>query len=200
MGDAIFEDNLSHSALGDPAIRDIADKLKKHPMIESIINPIVTADNFKSAFKCVPEKMTPPPSGCGVHHYKVCAEGSTDGILEILNGVYADMMSVLLEAGYCPECWKQAIDVMLDKILGVYRSDKLLIIQLLEADLNQVLRISFARKITKLANNHSGTIHDHQYGRSNRTCMTPVLNKVLMVHLLVQRNVFDNDTIGSSVG
>jgi hypothetical protein len=41
-------------------------------------------------------------------------------------------------------------DVMLEKITGVSRSDKLMIIQLLEVDLNQVLWVAFARNITKL--------------------------------------------------
>jgi hypothetical protein len=97
------------------------------------------------------------------------------------------MMSVPLDAGYFPERWKQVIDVILEKIPGVARSDKLISIHLLEADLNQVLRINFARNIMILANNHSGIISDHQYGRSNQMCMTPVLNKMLMVQLLIQK-------------
>jgi hypothetical protein len=51
------------------------------------------------------------------------------------------MMTVPLDAGFCPERWKQAVDVMLEKVPGIPRSYKLRIIQLLEADLNQVLRI-----------------------------------------------------------
>jgi hypothetical protein len=53
------------------------------------------------------------------------------------------MMYVPLDAGFCPSRWKHDVDVMLEKIPGVSRSDKLRIIQLLEADLNQVLRIAF---------------------------------------------------------
>jgi hypothetical protein len=89
---------------------------------------------------------------------------------------------------------------MLEKIPGVPRSNKLRIIQLLEADLNQVLRITFARNISRLAKEHSGIISRHQYGRANKTCITPVLNKVLTVQLLIQKKtegiVFDNDAKG----
>jgi hypothetical protein len=89
---------------------------------------------------------------------------------------------------------------MLEKIPGVVRSNKLRIIQLLEADLNQVLRIAFARNISKLAKNNKGIISDHQYGRAHATCMTPVLNKLLTVQLLIQKRtegiVFDNDAKG----
>jgi hypothetical protein len=59
-------------------------------------------------------------------------------------------MTVPLTVGFCPEWWKQFFDVMLEKIPGVSRSNKLRIIQLLEADLNQFLRIAFARNISRL--------------------------------------------------
>jgi hypothetical protein len=74
------------------------------------------------------------------------------------------MMTVPLATGFCPERWKKEIDVMLEKIPGVVRSNKLRIIQLLEADLNQLLRIAFARNIAKLAKNNKGI------GR-NYTCL-----------------------------
>jgi hypothetical protein len=69
--------------------------------------------------------------------------------------------------------------------------------QLLEADLNQVLRIAFARKITHLAKEHEGIRSEHQYGRAHKTFMMPVLNKLLTIQLLIQNKVegivFDND-------
>jgi hypothetical protein len=67
-------------------------------------------------------------------------------------------MMVPLDAGLCPERWKEAVDVMLEEVPGISRSDKLLIMQLLEADLNQVLRIAFARNIIRLAKEHEGII------------------------------------------
>jgi hypothetical protein len=89
---------------------------------------------------------------------------------------------------------------MMENIPGVVRSNKLLIIQLLEADLNQVLRIAFARNIAKLAKNNKGIISDHQYNMAHATCMTPVLNKLLTVQLIIQKRtegiVFDNDAKG----
>jgi predicted transcriptional regulator len=86
-----------------------------------------------------------------VEHYKACAEGSDDGIADLLSTVHAAIMSVPLDAGFCPSRWKDAVDVMLEKIPGVSRSDKLRIIQLLQADLNQVLIIAIARNIGRLA-------------------------------------------------
>jgi hypothetical protein len=50
------------------------------------------------------------------------------------------------------------VNIMLEKIPGIARTNKLRIIQLIEADLNQVLRAIFARNIAKLAQNHEGVI------------------------------------------
>jgi hypothetical protein len=73
------------------------------------------------------------------------------------------------------------MDVMLEKIPGITRTNKLRIIQFLEADLKQVLRAAFARIVTKLAHNHKGVIRDHQYGRSHRTFILSILNKLLTI-------------------
>jgi hypothetical protein len=148
----------------------------------------------------VPEKTDSSFSSRGVHHYKTCAEGSEDGLADIQSAIHAAMMTVRLATGFCPERWKKAIDIMLEKIPGVVRSNKLRIIQLLEADLNQVLRIEFASNIAKLAKNNKGIISDHHHDRAHATCMTPVLIKLMTVQLLKQKRtegiVFDNDDKG----
>jgi hypothetical protein len=196
MTDTIHNGIIDHEALNDDDINAIVTQLRK----QKIILPIVTEEDLKSAFKCVPEKTASSYSGRGVHHYKAFSEGSQDVIADLVAAVHASMMTVPLTAGFCPERWKQSVDVMLEKIPGVPRSNKLRIIQLLEADLNQVLRIAFAIKNSRLSKEHSGIISEHQYGRANKTLLTPVLNKLLTVHALIQKRteriVFDNHAKG----
>jgi hypothetical protein len=196
----IYNGTIDHEALDDEAINVIVNQLRKHPEIQQIISPIITEEDFKSTFKCVPEKTALSFSGQGVHHYKACSEGSQYGITDHMAAVYAAMMTVPLTTGFGPERWKQAADAMLEKIPGIPRSNKLRIIQLLEADLNQVLRVTFSRNISRLAKEHSSIISEHPHGRANNTCQTPVLNKVLTVQFLIQKRtegiVFDNDTKG----
>jgi hypothetical protein len=67
------------------------------------------------------------------------------------------MMTVPLDVGFCPERWKQPVGVMLEKLPGISRSNKQRIIQFLEADINQVLRIAFASNITRLVRDHIRT-------------------------------------------
>jgi hypothetical protein len=200
MADAILDVTFEHESLTEEALSAILKQLRKHPNAQEIIQPIVTEADFKSACKCVPEKTASSFSGRGVHHYSTCSEGLDDGLSDIQSAIHAAMMTVPLDTGLCPERWKKAIDLMLEKIPGVVRSNKFRIIQLLEADLNQVLRIAFARNIAKLAKNNKGIISDHQCGRAHATCMNPVLNKLLTVQLLIQKRtegiVFDNDAKG----
>jgi hypothetical protein len=135
-----------------------------------------------------------------VHHYKAFSEGSDDRLAGIQVEVHAAMMTVPLDAAFCPERWKQAVDVMLEKMPGISRSDKLCVIQLLEAGLNQVLRITFARNVARLAKEHEGIISYHRYIRAHNTCMTTLLNKLMTIQLIIQRKVdgivFYNDVKG----
>jgi hypothetical protein len=54
--------------------------------------------------------------------------------------------------------------------------------------------------MARLAKTQDGVISKHQYGRSHKTCISPVLNKLLTTQLLIQKKtnkiVFDNDAKG----
>jgi hypothetical protein len=125
MAEAILEGTFVYDSLSDDALAAIVKQLRKHPAIAEIIEPIVTEADFKTAFKCVPEKTASSFFGRGGHHYKACAEVSEDGLADVQLAIHAAVMSVPLATGLCPERWKKAIDVMLEKIPGVVRSNKL---------------------------------------------------------------------------
>jgi hypothetical protein len=124
MAEAILDGTFEHDALSDDALAVIFKQLQKHLAVRQIIKPIVTEADFRSAFKCVPEKTASSFSGQGVHHYKACAEGSEDGLVDIQSAIHAAMMTVPLVTGFSPEKWKKEIDAMLEKIPGVVPSNK----------------------------------------------------------------------------
>jgi hypothetical protein len=103
MAEAILDGTFEHEPLSDDALSAIVKQLRKHPAVREIIQPIVTEADFKSAFKCVPEKTALSFSVWGVHHYKACAEGSEDGLADIQSAIHAAMMTVPLATGFCPE-------------------------------------------------------------------------------------------------
>jgi hypothetical protein len=54
--------------------------------------------------------------------------------------------------------------------------------------------------MTRIAKEHELIISEHQHGRAHKTCMTPILNKLLTIQLLIQKKVegivFDNNAKG----
>jgi hypothetical protein len=164
MADNILNGTLEHACMDNEAIRAIVGQLKRYPTIQGILSPILTTADFQSCFKYITEKKASSYSGRSVPHHKACADGSNDGLAVTLAKIHAAMESIPLETGFCPERWRQAMYVVIEKIPGIARTNKLMIIQLLKAYLNQILRAAFARNVTKLAQNNTGVISDHQYG------------------------------------
>jgi hypothetical protein len=138
--------------------------------------------------------------GRSAPHYKACTDGSKDWLADTLAEIHAEMATIPLKTRFCPERWRHAEDIILEKIPGIARTNKLRIIQLLESNLNQVLIAAFARNIMKLAQNHEGVISEHQYGRSHRTYISSILNKLLTIQILIKKwtneIIFDNGTKG----
>jgi hypothetical protein len=63
MAEEILDGTLEHDCMKDEAIRAIVQQLKRHPTIQGILTPIVSAKDFQSCFKYVPEKTAPSYSG-----------------------------------------------------------------------------------------------------------------------------------------
>jgi hypothetical protein len=57
MAQDIYDGTLQYDALSEKAIYTIIVQLRKHPTIDKIVKPVVSPEYFKSAFKCVPEKI-----------------------------------------------------------------------------------------------------------------------------------------------
>jgi hypothetical protein len=103
MAEDILDGTLEHEALRDDAIQAIVKQLKQHNTIQQIIEPIITVEDFKSAFKCVPEKTASSYSGRRCHQYKSCAEGSSDGLADAQAEVHDSVMFIPLLTGYAPK-------------------------------------------------------------------------------------------------
>jgi hypothetical protein len=63
MAEATLDGTFEHESLMDEALAAILQQLRKHLNVQEIIQPIITEADFKSAFKCVPEKTASSLSG-----------------------------------------------------------------------------------------------------------------------------------------
>jgi hypothetical protein len=120
MADAIYNGTLEYRSLTDHDIRAIVKQLGKHPLLTKMISPEVITEDFISCFGCVAEKASSSPSGRHMGHYLACTD-MKDKLSGLLAAVHAEMMSIPLAEGFCPERWRQAIDILLEKIPGVPR-------------------------------------------------------------------------------
>jgi hypothetical protein len=82
--------------------------------------------------------------------------------VDIQSAIHAAMMTVSLATGFCPERWKKAIDVMLEKIPGGVRSNKLQSGQEKDGNMQEVSRYGNGQFSSdpprgKLGNWHSTT-------------------------------------------
>jgi hypothetical protein len=187
MANDFLDVTLHHEYLSNESVRAIVNQLREKVVVQKIWKPIVRSEDFISCFECVPEKPASSYSGRSVPHYKACTQIEEEGIGELLVAVYAKMMMVPLDAGLCPERWMKAVYVMFEKVPGVIQTNTLRIIHILEADLNQVLRSAFAKNINQLAQDKDIIISEHQYGRSHRTCISSILEKLLIIQILIQK-------------
>ena len=123
-------------------------------------------------FKKVKENTSSSPSGLDYTIWKCIASN------ESLAEVFAIMMSLLFKYGFVHERWCKATDVMIEKKPGVRKIHQLRIIGLLEADFNTSLKLIFARKMMRNAEN-SGISGEQWGGRPNRMAIDTAFKKLL---------------------
>ena len=85
------------------------------------------------------------------------------------------VLSIPFKHGFTLHWWTSAVQVMLEKTKGCAQVDKLWVIQLMEADLNMVLRIIFVHWLIHRAEDW-GTIPLTQWGSQPNSCMTQSLS------------------------
>jgi hypothetical protein len=103
LAEDILYGKADHPALTNEALRAIIKQLSRHPVIQNIIKPVITVEDFRSAVKYVPDKTASSYSGRGIPHNKSCTENIDDGLTNAMCSVHAAMMPIPLAAGFCPE-------------------------------------------------------------------------------------------------
>jgi hypothetical protein len=119
----------------DPATRLVLEEINKLGV--KILNGegskiVITPDDFKLFWQKVNKFTSSSMSGVhyGYGHYKAAIQDKL--ILE----VFALQLTVVVRSGIPSENWSVGLQVMLEKIAGVWLVDKLHVIQLYEADFN----------------------------------------------------------------
>jgi hypothetical protein len=140
---AVLEDLLDGMWSTEHPMREVEESMKQLRRPEGLmpVDQTITTETIKAEFKRVKERTSSSTSGRHVGHYKAAATN------EAISHIHASIISLCLKHGITLERWKKITDVMLLRIPGDLRLCRLRIIQLIEADFDQFLRIAFARPL-----------------------------------------------------
>jgi hypothetical protein len=144
------------------------------------IDITITPQDFIDGFKKVKERTSSSPLGRHMGHYKAALQNKR------MVEMHATMMDLPMKHKFAPARWTRAIQVLLEKDKGRPNIERLRTIQLVEANLNMVLKIIFGRRLVYHAEaNHY--LPKSQFGsRPGIACISAVLFKTLSFDLIRQ--------------
>jgi hypothetical protein len=174
--------------------------------------PVFQSDILKedvdNAIRKWREETTTSPSGRHLGHYKSLQ--AADGILQDptdptipigdqIMQAHVDLLNIIVQSSYSLIRWRKIDSMMLEKIPGTPRIDKLRVIHIYEADYNLFCRIFWAKRMMQHAESNN-YISDSQYGgRAGRKAMDMVLQKQLKIEYAHYTKTpiatFDNDAM-----
>ena len=140
----------------------------------------LTPEEFASVFKKTRESTASSPSGIHIGHYKMAAE------IPMISKCLAKMISIPFQYCFAPKRWQRSIHFMLEKVQGTPRIDKLRIIQLIEADLNAMLKVKIGRQLMKMAEANGILGEEMHGGRKGRTTTDALITQRLVYDIARQ--------------
>jgi len=185
MLEGVFEPWESAS----PHVREFLKELKC--TITAELNTKLHLQDFIDLFKKIPENTASSVSGLHYGHYKVLSKLDDDSIIRVL----FDLVNIAFITHSPLPRWQHVTQLMLEKGKGP-AIENLRVIQLLEADLNWLLRFLWGKQLDRHAFD-SGVYNEAQFASPGKLCQSAILNKVLFFDILRQNRhygaLIDND-------
>lgn len=188
--------------------QQVLNECKASITIDSI-PPQITAQALSGKIKAWREKTTTSPSGRHLGRYKALftsgkyLEAIQPEEYKTFEQKQKDIAVLLLSIinycithGYVLERWKQIVNTMIFKDIGVHRIHRLRVIHIYEADLNLILAVKWRELLYNA--DRAGAINESQYGgRPGREATSLALLEELRIDIsyLTRRSLitFDND-------
>jgi len=134
----------------------------------------LTTEQFRKAVKIRRERTSSSPSGRHIGHYKAAL------LSERLTNFHTNMINFARKHNCPPERWMVYLQLRLEKLAGIPRTDKLRMIQLAEFDMNLQFGITIGREmIWNIEDNGLFEKIPQDGARPNRTSQTCGIRKVL---------------------
>ena len=179
--DNLLQGNYTPPSSVDPTTAEVLSNLSITDTPKHTIQPTpITCNELCEGWQRVKERTSSSPSTLHVGHWKaVCSDPATTWVNMV-------MINIPYISGYSPKRWQHGLNVMIEKIKGNCRVDKLRTILLYEADFNMMNKF-IGKKMMQYAENYE-LIAPVQYGgRKRKSANTHALNKRLIFDILRQK-------------
>jgi hypothetical protein len=166
----------------------------------------ISPEDLRSGYKKWKEKTSTSPSGLHLGHYKTLAHAKPEknddgsekyGLDAQMFEIEASRANIAVQYGFVFERWETIVNLMLEKIKGNPRMDKLRVIHIFEADLNLLLGIIWNRRLIQHGEKHKAYGEEQWGSRPGRSCEEVLLMKQLTYSLMeltrTPGGTFDND-------
>jgi hypothetical protein len=196
LADGIIPDTNSLEAAQE-VIKELASH--RYPTMNTHISPL----DLEAGYKVWRERTATSPSGLHLGHYRTITKHKNNNheegpsIKDIILDIESIKANIALQHGYILKQWEQVINLMLEKVPGFPKMDRLRVIHIFEADLNLILGIIWNRRLVRHADKHKANGEAQWGGRPGRGCEEVLFLKKLTYMLFeVTRTPgasFDND-------
>ena len=187
--DAMLAGNFEPWDTASTAVREFLQELQC--TVQNELKTKLFLGDFVSLFKTIPENTASSVSDRHYGHYRVLSQLDDDTYIRVL----FDIMNIAFVTHSPLPRWKYATQLMLEKGKGP-GIENLRIIQLLEADMNWLLRFLWGKQLDRHAL-QEGAYNEAQFASPGKLCQSAIVNKVLFFDLLRQSRqcgaLMDND-------
>ena len=147
--------------------------------------PAITADVMKEDFiyfwKGARERTSSSLSNRHFGHYKAASNSP------MLSELHASFQHIVSHTGICLIRWAKGLTVMLEKLAGVIRVNKLRALLLMEADFNSVNKLIFGHRMIKQAEKHKRLPEELYSSRSSLNAILVAINRRFVIDIFKQK-------------
>ena len=157
-------------------VAEVASQMRHKP-----IDVTITKEDFIRYWKGASEKTSSSYSNLHFGHWKAATQS------EYLAELHAMFIQCICQTGTYLERWSTGLTVMLEKIAGNFRVDKLRAILLMEADFNFANKLIFGSRMMRQAEEH-GVLPAENFGSRHEHCSIEIsLSRLLFFDIVRQK-------------
>ena len=127
------------------------------------------------------EKTASSLSGRHFGHYKAASRSRQ------LSEIHASFLHVASLSGICLKRWAKGLTIMIEKLKGVIRVDKLRALLLMEADFNSLNKLIFSSRMIRSSEQHKRVPEELFGSRKKLSAILVVVNKRLVTDTFRQK-------------